>query len=106
MTASWFKPEKLPMPSETDIKQQIKAYLRYRGWFVFHILQGVGAYKGISDLIALRQGRVLFIEVKTPRGKQSEEQIMFENAIRSSGGEYILARSVTDVAAASGELLH
>lgn len=95
--ANWFGTEKMKV-SETAIKKQIKYYLQYRGWFIFHILQGVGSYKGVSDFIAIKEGRVLFIEVKTAIGKQSPDQIQFEADIRRCGGKYLLARSVDDVA--------
>ncbi|MCE5285184.1 MAG: VRR-NUC domain-containing protein [Pelosinus sp.] len=95
--AEWFGTGLLK-ESEKAIKRQIKAFLQYRGWFVFHILQGVGSYKGVSDFIAVKEGRVLFIEVKTTRGRQSEVQLQFEADIGRHGGEYLLARSLEDVA--------
>lgn len=53
---------------------------------------------GSSDIIGLlRGGRFLGIEVKTPTGRQSPEQVKFENMIRRMGGLYVLARSVDDV---------
>ena len=85
------------MTPETAIKRQVKQYLQYRGWFVFPVLQGLGAYKGISDLIALKRGRVAFIEVKRPGGRQSEHQKSFQENIEAQGGEYWLVRSVDDV---------
>ena len=56
---------------ESAIKKYIKTYLQYRGWFIFHILQGVGSRRGVSDFIAVKDGRVLFLEVKTATGRQS-----------------------------------
>lgn len=83
--------------TETDIRRQIQDYLRIRGWFVFYILQGLGAYKGIPDLIAVKNGRVLFIELKTPRGRQSEYQRKFQADLEAAGGEYVLCRGVDDL---------
>ena len=54
------------------------------------------AVNGISDLIAIRDGRVLFLEVKRPGGKQSADQIKFMKAIRSKGGVYEVLMSVDD----------
>jgi len=82
---------------ESEIKNQIKAYLRYTGWFAFPILQGLGVYKGISDMIAIRNGVVIFIEVKTGIGKQSQDQKQFEYDVITQTGNYCLARSVDDV---------
>ena len=83
--------------TETDIRRQIQDYLRIRGWFVFYILQGLGAYKGIPDLIAVKNGRVLFIELKTPRGRQSDHQKKFQADLEAAGGEYILCRGAEDL---------
>jgi hypothetical protein len=82
---------------ESEIKNQIKAYLRYTGWFTFPILQGLGVHKGISDMIAIRNGIVIFIEVKTENGKQSQDQKQFEYDIVTQMGNYCLARSIEDV---------
>ena len=90
------------MTPETSIKKAIRDYLRLTGWFVFHNLAGLGVYPGISDLTAIKDGRVVFIEVKTNRGQQSEKQLLFEDGIRTHGGEYIVARSVDDVKETGG----
>lgn len=87
-----------PKVTEADIRRQVRDYLRIRGWFVFHILQGgVGVYRGITDLIAAKDGRVLFIELKTARGRQSEHQKKFQSDIEAHGGEYVLCRGVDDL---------
>ena len=53
--------------------------------------------KGLCDLIAVKNGFTVFIEVKAPNGKQSDDQKIFESSIRNAGGVYILARSLEDV---------
>ena len=84
---------------EADIQRQIKDYLQWQGWYCFKIHQSALSYKGIADLYAIKAGRSLWIEVKTPhsRSKQSPEQIKFGCAILAHGGEYIVAKSVDDV---------
>ena len=86
-----------PKITETDIRRQVRDYLRLRGWFCFHVLQGLGAYRGISDLIAAKDGRVIFVELKTARGRQSEHQRQFEMDLTAAGGEYLLCRGVEDL---------
>jgi hypothetical protein len=85
------------MTPETAIKKQIRDYLGYMGWFVFPILQGIGAFKGIADLIACKGGHVIFIEVKTATGKQGPYQIQFESNLHASGCLYCIARSWEDI---------
>lgn len=84
--------------TETLIRRNVTAALRLAGWAVFYIFQGLGSYKGISDLIAVRNGEVVFVEVKTETGRQSEYQKQFERIITDHGGKYYLARSTADIA--------
>ena len=82
---------------EREIRKQIQDYLRWTGWFVYYNLAGLGSYPGLSDLVAVKNGRVVHIEVKTPKGRQSDWQKRFQRDLEAAGGEYILARSVADV---------
>ena len=83
--------------SEKDIRKQIQDYLRIKGFFVYYNLMGLGSYVGLSDLVAIKNGIVYHIEIKTPQGKQSDKQIEFQRDLEAVGGRYILARSVEDV---------
>ena len=83
--------------TENDIKLQVKQYLSLKGYFHFHILQGLGAYKGIPDIIAIKNNRVLFLEIKRPTGKQSEHQKQFQEDIEGQGGEYYIVRCLEDL---------
>jgi len=83
--------------SETDIRKQITDYLRLLGWFVYYNLQGLGCYPGLTDLVAIKNGFVVFIEVKKPIGSQSQKQKDFQADIERSGGCYVVARSIDDL---------
>lgn len=54
---------------------------------------GVGGPGG-SDLIGMFRGRFLAIEIKTPGGKQSDEQRQFQLLVESREGIYLMPRSV------------
>lgn len=82
--------------TETDIRNQIKEYLQWNGWFVYYNLQGLGCYPGLSDLVAIKNGTVVHLEIKKPTGKQSEKQKMFQRNIEQHGGIYEVARSLED----------
>lgn len=57
-----------------------------------------GAPSGASDLMGiLDDGRLVCIEVKSDKGRQSEEQVRWQKMIEGRGGVYVLARSVDDV---------
>ena len=90
------KPNK-PKITENDVKKVVKDYLSAKGFFHFHILQGLGSYRGIPDIIAIGKGRVLFLEIKKPTGKQSEYQKEFQRNIECQGGEYVLVRKLEDL---------
>lgn len=85
-----------PQP-ESFILNQVRDILRLDGWDVTRHQQGMGSRRGFPDLTALKDGKTLYIEIKTKTGKQSAYQVEFEKICRAHGGTYILARSVDDV---------
>jgi len=52
---------------------------------------------GVSDILGIRNGRLLAIEVKTNTGKVSNDQQLFIDRILREGGIAGVARSVADV---------
>lgn len=52
-----------------------------------------GLLSGVSDLIVVMYGCVLFIEVKDEKGTQSPNQIKFENLIKRTTHFYEVVRS-------------
>lgn len=57
-----------------------------------------GVPKGFSDLFGFRRsdGRAVFIEVKTAKGKPSAEQVKFLGAMRKNGAIAGVCRSAED----------
>ena len=53
-----------------------------------------GLLKGVSDLIVILPNKILFIELKTEIGTQSQVQKDFEERITKLGNEYFLIRSL------------
>lgn len=82
---------------ETIIQNQVREALRMDGWYVIRHQQGLGSHPGLSDLTAIKGGRTIYIEIKTPRGYQSEKQKLFQHDIEQHGGTYILCRSLEDI---------
>ena len=84
--------------SENDVKLQVKQCLSVMGWFSFPLTAGMGSYKGSPDRIAVKNGRVLFLEIKKPVGwKHSDPQKQFQKDINDYGGEYYLIRELEDL---------
>jgi len=88
---------KIKKETEKSIMKQIMYALQFYGWFVFRVPPSVYGHKGLCDIIAVKNGSTAFIEVKSAKGKQTEEQKIFESRIRNAGGIYILAKSISDV---------
>ena len=93
---------------EGKIQKEILDYLKSKG--IFHWRQNNGAVydpkingyrshtgmRGVPDILLILDGRFIGIEVKTPKGRQSPDQILFQRRCERHGGLYILARSVDD----------
>ena len=78
------------MTEETMEKVGVKEYLNYLGAFRYHNLAGMGVYPGIPDITCVHKGIVYQIEVKTKKGKQSDNQKIFQDDWEAHGGIYIL----------------
>lgn len=64
-----------------------------RGWW----LAQMGVLPGVADLVLMREGRVLFLELKAPKsGVQSDAQKAFEAAATEAGAEYAIARTIDE----------
>jgi hypothetical protein len=94
---------------EGDTQKQILDYLALK--HVFHYRNNSGAFKrddghfyrfgaaGSPDIICVIKGQYVGIEVKAPKGKQSEHQKEFQRQLEEAGGKYLLAYSLEDVVA-------
>lgn len=55
-----------------------------------------GMTPGAADLLVIHQGTAIFVEVKTPSGKQSKKQKKFEDHCQDCGVPYYVVRSLKD----------
>lgn len=79
------------MKMEAQIQTQVKNDLKKAGWLVIKLIQCSEA--GMPDLIALKDGRVVFIEVKRPGQKPRPLQEYRHKKLREAGFEVIIATS-------------
>jgi hypothetical protein len=56
--------------------------------------KALGLKAGVSDLIVVMPGRLVFVEVKDEKGQQSDKQKEFEITVKSLGFEYVVVRSL------------
>lgn len=60
-------------------------------------LKNEGVMAGVSDLILVLNGVVVFLELKAGRNKQQESQKIFERKVKGLGHQYYVVRSLDDV---------
>lgn len=94
--------------TEHDIQSAIRLKLSELGYCVFRVNAGkvkladgrwfdTGVPKGFSDLFAVKDGKIFFIEVKSETGKARPEQVNFLATMRDRYGCVTgIARSVED----------
>ena len=100
--------------TEAQIEQAVCQWLHYNNFFVVKFKDQTahrdGKYhkplpfqtNGVSDLMAIRDGNVYWIEVKSKTGTQSKAQKEFQLNIELNGGTYWLVRSIDEVKALLG----
>lgn len=59
-------------------------------------LKAEGAMAGVADLIVVAHQRIFFIEMKTPKGKQSTTQVEFEKRVTALGHTYYVCHSLDE----------
>lgn len=96
---------------EKDIQLEVCKYLDGRGYFFWR--QNTGgvfnrgsngfmripryAKTGVPDIILVRNGCFIGLEVKREKTYQSDNQKEFQLGVEHAGGEYYVVRSVEDV---------
>jgi len=60
------------------------------------ILVGMGVHPGFADLMVLCDGRMLFLELKSQKGRLSPDQEAFRDAVQAQGHGWALVRSLND----------
>jgi len=93
---------------EGKLKELVYDYLRKNGWYVRVIAVGVipgmsNPMKGMPDAIGIKNGTVVFFELKSPKGKLSPDQERFIFEWTSHGGNAFVVRSLEDAQRIVGE---
>ncbi len=90
---------------ESDVQRGVVQALSYAGWLVMHIpnqstrgrQRWAGLMPGAPDLVAVKRGRVVFLEVKTDKGRVSEKQSEVHDLLRLHGMEVRVVRGIDDI---------
>lgn len=68
-------------------------------WLRAYYVQNIASGAGHSDLVAYRNGRAWFLEIKTPTGRQSQSQKRFQACAERYGMSYHVVRSIEEALA-------
>lgn len=73
--------------SEAVLQARVLAHARVLGWMAYHTHDSRRSQPGFPDLVLVseRQGRVLYRELKTERGRLSDAQRVWLRALTAAG---------------------
>lgn len=74
------------MPLESTITKSIQASAKARGWWVLKVAGGAFQRPGIPDLLCVKHGRAVWLEVKQPGKKPTPLQAHVIGELRTVGG--------------------
>lgn len=80
---------------EAEIQKKITSNLIKKEWLVIKLIQT--NCNGIPDLLCLKAGAAVFIEVKQPGQQPRDLQKYRHDKLRKQGFEVIVATSLTDI---------
>jgi len=81
--------------TEAKIQSQIISYLEKKGYYVVKIIQS--NKNGWPDLQALKDGKLVFIEVKREKGIVSELQKFRHKELAKYGFKTIIAHNINEL---------
>ena len=81
------------MLSEKQIESQIVTAASGCGWLAYKLQSPTS--RGIPDRILIRNGVVVFMEIKTPRGRLSLPQSLAIRKLRRYGANVVVVKSVS-----------
>ena len=58
--------------------------------------KALGLIKGRADMVYYYKGKAVMIELKNARGKQSKDQILWQELLESQGFMYVVIRSLQE----------
>jgi Holliday junction resolvase len=97
------------MKTESEIQNEILDYLTDNGYLTTRIntiksgwrrsykVHNTKKSAGFPDVLAIKDNRVLLIEIKDHKGQQKQSQKDFEKVCEQTGNNYYVVRSITDV---------
>lgn len=80
---------------ESILQGRIRVHLINEGWFVVKLINT--SKPGMPDLMAIKDGKTFFLEVKTDKGRVSKLQEHHIEGLNAMGVPAYVVRSVSEV---------
>jgi len=88
-------------PKETEYQKLIKTYMETNGFLVLRIPPSIYTnMKGLPDLVCIKEGFHVWIEVKKPKGKLSKKQEEVISKMREAGALVLISYGFNEEALA------
>ncbi len=71
--------------TERELQDAVVELARYSGWMVYHTYDSRRSEPGFPDLVLAKRRRLLFIELKSERGKVRPEQDAWLKTLTEAG---------------------
>ena len=72
---------------EADFQRQVQDIARIHGWVDYHVLKAKGMRAGFPDLVLLRKPELIWVELKSAKGKVTPAQAEMHEMLRGCGQE-------------------
>lgn len=75
--------------SERALLSGVMKLARLKGWLAYHTHDSRHSPSGFPDLVLVRDGQIVFVELKTKKGKVSPAQSQWIDALRKCAETYV-----------------
>ncbi len=86
---------KLNALSEAELQSTVIEIMGWQKWLCYHTHDSRRSQAGFPDLVAVKGGRLLFVEFKTEKGKLTEVQMEWLDRLTIAHREVFLVRPST-----------
>jgi Holliday junction resolvase len=94
--------------TEKELQSTVIEAMEWKGWRVYHTYDSRRSQPGFPDVVAVRGGRLMFVEFKSEKGKVKREQVDWLDALVKTSEVYLVRPSTQNefmaVIDASGSL--
>jgi hypothetical protein len=78
--------------TEKALQEAIVKFARQRGWRVYHTYDSRRSAPGFPDLVLVRRRKLIFAELKSEKGKITDEQERWRSALNEAEQTYFVWR--------------